>query len=154
MLKKNDGQALFEFIVFLPFIVIFLNLFFNISGAINSSINQQKATRGFFFRMVQNNSFFPDYDTLRSRLGRLNTASFYAIGFAEELVDGKEPKATCYRVPSFMGRDIDSCDKVGDGSKSQFVRVYTTFGICGASFQQSGGFWSYKPESPGGCTTR
>ena len=44
--------------------------------------------------------------------------------------------------------------KVGDGSKSQFVRVYTTFGICGASFQQSGGFWSYKPESPGGCTTR
>lgn len=154
MLRKNNGQALFEFIVFLPFIVVFLNLFFNVSGALNSSINQQKATRGFFFRMVQNNSFFPDYDTLKNRLGSLSTASFYAIGFAEELVNGQEPKATCYRVPSFMGSDIDTCDKIGNGSKSQYVRVYTVFGICGASFNQRSGFWDYRPQSPGGCTTR
>ena len=154
MLNKKDGQALFEFIVFLPFIVIFLNLFFSISGSINSSINQQKATRGFYFRMIQNNSFIPDFNTLSTRLGNVETASFYAIGYAEELVEGKEPKAVCYRVPTFMGEDIDNCDRHGTGGKSQFVRVFTVFGICGPSYLNDSGVWKYRPSSPGGCTIR
>ena len=103
--------------------------------------------------MVQNNSFFPDYDTLKNRLGSLSTASFYAIGFAEELVNGQEPKATCYRVPSFMGNDIDTCDKIGNGSKSQYVR-YIQFLEFVVRALVKGGFWDYRPQSPGGCTTR
>ena len=65
--------------------------------------------------MIQNNSFIPDFNTLTSRLGSMKTASFYAVGYAEELVEGQEPKATCYRVPAFMGTDIDNCDRPGTG---------------------------------------
>ena len=47
MVANRKGQAIFEFIIFLPILLILYGVLVSVSSAINGSINQQKATRGF-----------------------------------------------------------------------------------------------------------
>ncbi|MEI8346210.1 MAG: hypothetical protein WCG27_02000, partial [Pseudomonadota bacterium] len=57
--KSQQGQSIFEFLIFFPFLLILFFSFSVVGGAINSSINQQKAARGYFFKMTRGNSRIP-----------------------------------------------------------------------------------------------
>ena len=41
--KDNSGQAIFEFLVFVPLLLGLYGIIVNITGSINASINQQKS---------------------------------------------------------------------------------------------------------------
>ena len=62
---REEGQALFEFVVFLPFLLFILVLMFTLGNAINGSINQQKAARRYFFYLNKGNSTLPNASNLR-----------------------------------------------------------------------------------------
>ena len=49
MAAKQQGQALVEFIIFLPFMLMMYTVVITLGDAINGSINQQKATRAYFY---------------------------------------------------------------------------------------------------------
>ena len=147
MLENNQkGQSIFEFIVFVPFLILMLQVFMNVGGSINGSINQQKAVRSYFFHKLKNSSFFPSLNDL-TNLSGIENVSYSAFGWSKELVGGKQPKAPCYLLNNFFGEPIDTCDDLtekGEG-KSQFVRVYSVFGLCTGVFTKNdSGGWDYQ----------
>ena len=56
---KEEGQAIFELLVFLPVFLFLFVVIYNIGNSINISINQQKATRRYFYYIQKGNSFLP-----------------------------------------------------------------------------------------------
>ena len=138
ILKNKKGQSVFEFLVFVPFLLLLLQTFLKVGGAINGSINQQKHLRGYFYYKMKNNSYFPTVNDLE-QLGGMTQVGYSAFGWSEELVGGKQPKAPCYKLSSFFGEPIDSCGEVTEKSegKSQFVRVYSVYGLCGGVYTMS-----------------
>ena len=152
----KKGQAIFEFLVFIPFIVIMLQVFINVGGAINGSINQQKVLRGYFYYTLKGNPFYPHLDDLNRSAGSFQTMSFLAMGWANELEGGQFPVAPCYILESFFGDPIDSCKNLEkrDESLSQFIRVYTMYGLCGPSYSLENNTWLYRPDLSPNCLTR
>ena len=109
--KNQRGQSIFEFIVFIPFLLLLLQGFMKIGGAINGSINQQKHLRGYYFYKLKNSSYFPILNDLKS-LSNMTQVGYSAFGWSEELVDGQQPKAPCYLLNSFFREPIDSCGEL------------------------------------------
>ena len=108
MKNNSKGQAMFEFIIFLPFVVVLFKMFLNIGGAINGSINQQKALRGYYYYLNKGNSYFPDKKLLEDELSSFSQVGFYAVGYVEQL-NGEIPIATCYKIEPFFEEDFDKC---------------------------------------------
>ena len=137
-LLDQKGQALFEMILFLPFMLFLVTIYYTCGNAINGSINQQKATRGYFYALVRNNAFlnsFSDLDELKS--GGLNSIGFSAIGWRDHGVE-QEAYAPCFKFSSILNNgSTEDCNgkspDAADGS-SRYVRVYTFYGVCGASY--------------------
>ena len=121
---NKKGQAMFEFVIFLPFVIVLFKMFLNIGGAINGSINQQKTLRGYFYHTLRGSSYFPSLKTLNSSWKSFTEAGFYAIGFSETLVDDKP------------------------------IKPKTMYGLCGAHYRFQGDKWMEVSRSPGSCTTR
>src|SRR5438874_2506988 len=99
--KKNmtdqKGQAIFELILFLPFLLFLYTIYYTAGNAINGSINQQKAVRGYFYNLMKNNSYVLTLSDLRSLQGNgTNQAGFFAIGWASK-TQGKNRFAPCFR---------------------------------------------------------
>ena len=53
-LLDNKGQAVFETMMFLPVLLFFVVYMTRTGNAINASINQQKATRGYTYYLLKN----------------------------------------------------------------------------------------------------
>lgn len=137
---NHKGQALLEFILFIPLMLVLLSLFMTVSSAINASINQQKITRGYFFHIVQNDSNIPNQFILDSIRGDgASVASLFSIGW-QESSSGKSPVAPCFRIKTFFGNNTDEKCSPGElsGTTTQFIRVKTAFGICGNTYLVSG----------------
>jgi hypothetical protein len=139
---KDDGQALFEFIVFLPFLIYLFTLMVTISNSINASINQQKATRGYFYYLMKGNSMAPTRSDLRDyrTRGITGLVGITAIGWREKS-EGDESVAPCFKFSTLFSPSSESgidenetCDTPSGGKVSQFVRVYTLYGVCGATY--------------------
>lgn len=138
----QKGQAIFEFIIFLPFMIFLYSIFYTAGNSINGSINQQKAVRGYYYNLLQGNSYINTYEDLRSLSSEsgIRRVGFFAIGWREK--EGAIPAsslAPCFSFASFLKeksdevcedttREID--DKSGY-SKSKFIRLFTFYGICG-----------------------
>lgn len=137
MLKNHKGQALFEFIAFMPFLLMLYSVTLTISNALNASINQQKSTRAYFFYINQNDSRFPSAD--RESNQPFTNFSMSIIGWANEFFEGEVPVAPCFKLNAPIG-DIedDECAASYSEDKTQFIRVGTVFGICGASYMKQG----------------
>lgn len=133
--QKQKGQSIFEFLVFVPFLLLLLQAFMRVGGAINGSINQQKHLRGYFYYKLKNSSYFPTLSDL-SQLGQISQVGYSAFGWNEELVQNRNPKAPCYKLSSFFGEPIDTCGELTEraSQKSQHIRVYTVYGLCGGVF--------------------
>lgn len=136
MLSNNKGQALFEFIAFMPFLLMLYSVTLTISNSLNASINQQKTTRSYFFYINQNDSRFPSAD--RNSAQPFSQFSMSIIGWAKEF-EGQVPVAPCFELKAPIG-DIegDECAAAYSEDKTQFIRVGTVFGICGASYLKQG----------------
>ena len=137
-IQNEKGQAIFEFIVFLPFFLILLAVLITMGGSINGSINQQKATRGYFYYLVRNNSNIPPREDLTPLEGVVTATGMYSIGWRDQS-QGGTPLGSCYKVLSFaMGGDKEkeSCgDKLKTADKiSSFIKVFSVYGVCSTSY--------------------
>jgi hypothetical protein len=132
--KNQKGQALIELIIFLPFMFIIYGLITGFANAIFGSINQQKATRAYFYYRVQNNSTIPRRPDSSVRWTKYGT---YFVGWREKLVDDV-PLHPCYKITiPLSSPDDDGCDSEytgGDRPSTQFMRVGTVYGFCGATY--------------------
>lgn len=127
---NQEGQALFEFIAFIPFLLMLYSITLTISNSLNASINQQKSTRSYFYYLNQNDSRFPTAD----REYNFSFFSMSIIGWATEL-EAQVPVAPCFELQIPIG-DIegDECKSAYSEDKTQFIRVGTVYGLCGASY--------------------
>lgn len=134
LVLNQDGQAIIELILFFPLLVLLFIYFLNITASINGSINQQKITRSYFFARLKNNSLYPfSYDV---REVGLPHSGMSFIGWTEKFGSSLEPYLACYqaKVP-FFSTDETACTAKYPGVNTNYVRVGTVFGICGASYQ-------------------
>ena len=152
MIRSKSGQAMFEFIIFLPFVIVLFKMFLNIGGAINGSINQQKALRSYYYFTLKNSSYYPSLAQLNS-FSAFQSVGFYALGFAEDLISEK-PVAPCYKLEPFFGEDIDECLKRPKNNESQFIKPKTMYGLCGPQYVRQSSQWQMAFTTPGSCTTR
>jgi hypothetical protein len=138
-LKCSDeqGQALIELIIFLPFLFILYGLVSGFAHSINGSINQQKVTRAYFYYRIQNNSYIPKPDASSNHLS-WSTFSMFFIGWKDRFGSGESPIMPCYKVTiPLQGSSAEACDERYTSATSQWIRVATVYGICGATFGNS-----------------
>lgn len=135
LVKNEKGQAIFEFVVFLPFMLMTYFLMISISNSINGSINQQKALRGFFYTLISNDSYIPRKLTI-SRLQGVGTAGMEMVGWKRELNENDEPVAACWELKTPFAPSVgDECeDKEVDGNSTQHIKVKTVYGVCGTTY--------------------
>lgn len=141
MSKKNQkGQALIELIIFLPLMFMFYSMISGFANAINGSINQQKITRAYFYYRIQNNSTIPKPS---GGPPKWSTFGMFFIGWKDYFSgpggSGDEgiPMAPCYRVSvPLQASANDKCEDKYTTENTQFIRVQTVYGICGATYQK------------------
>lgn len=143
---KNDeeGQAIFELLVFMPILIFFYTIIFNVGNSVNVAINQQKATRRYFYYLVKGNSYAPRNVTLeRFKAGTLRVG-VSMVGFADRLEGGGGgglPIAPCFKFNSFFApSNGEECEEPNEGERqTSFVRVYSAYGICGENYSLQAG---------------
>lgn len=131
---KEDGVAFFEFIFFLPFMVLLMGLMISIGNSINGAINQQKIARSYFYARVSNNSSFPLRDPESNQADWRSFGMFF-IGWREKS-ENDFPVQPCYKFVLPFGGDEDSCKDYKKDS-TEYVRVGTVYGACGATYVRS-----------------
>lgn len=138
ILKNEKGQALVEFLLFLPFMLIMYSITLSISNSINASINQQKVTRNYFYYLHQNTSHMPRASRGGSSpVGTWNVFGMSIIGWMEDIV-GNQPMATCFKFRVPLGEtDDDACEDGYDKTTTQFIRVGTVYGVCGTTYRRN-----------------
>ncbi len=143
MKHKRDlqkGQALFEFIVFIPFMLVLITTMVTIVGSINASINQVKATRGYLYAILNNNSAGINSDLLRKYKDSygLSVVGAYAIGWREQ-ADGENSLASCFKISTFVGEkpENEKCEDQVTEAYSTFIKVKTMYGICTGTYTLS-----------------
>jgi hypothetical protein len=130
--NSEQGQALIEFIIFLPLMLIMYVTLVSLGNAINGSINQQKITRGYFYARVLNNSTIPKPSDRDQSYKNWSQFGMFFIGYAERK-EGNTPVAACYKLELPTPSGESSCDKYS-GTSTTYVRVETAFGICGGTY--------------------
>ncbi len=83
ILKNQKGQAIFELIIFLPFLIFLYTIYSTTGNAINGSINQQKAVRGYFYGLLRGNSYInttTDLDEFSEKA--ISVVGFSALGLS------------------------------------------------------------------------
>jgi Flp pilus assembly protein TadG len=133
--KKQKGQALIEFIVFLPFMLMMYTVVISLGDAIYGSINQQKATRSYFYYRLSNNSQISRPQRQGTDLVNAQWSMFghFFVGWADYLLNS-QPVAPCYRLNlPFAPSGSDTCEASYTDTTTQFIRVATVYGVCGAT---------------------
>ncbi len=133
------GQAMIEFIFFLPLFFLVYSFIQPYMQSVYASINQQKVTRHYFYYYLKNHSFFPkpEYDFHLS----LRSFGMTFIGFAGSF-NNTQPIATCYKM---MHAEEDNCKKSYSKPETDFIRIATVYGACGATYIQEGGKFFLSP---------
>ena len=139
MSEGQKGQALIELIIFLPLMITLYSVIGGFAGAINGSINQQKATRSYFYYRVQHNSAIPGLKYGPDSLNWRKFGMFY-VGWKQKFAgDSLNPVMPCFRVSiPFKGAETEKCDEPYTNDKTLWVRVGTVYGVCGATYVTNG----------------
>ena len=144
-LKNQKGQALFELIIFIPFLIFLYTIYSTTGNSISASINQQKSVRGYFYSLMKGNSYLntlPDLEQFSDN--SIKMVGFSAIGWREKSDrGGKSAYAPCFRFSSLLkNNSTEECDgddrekDSQDHSISRFVRVFTFYGVCGPVYSE------------------
>jgi hypothetical protein len=144
--KKNKyiidekGQAFFEMIMFVPFMLFLFTLIVTFGNSVNGAINQNKLLRGFFYTTTRNNSYGHTLKTLTDLQGfGMDSSGLHNLAFAEDS-EGNNRFASCYRINRFFGgRNEEECkDRTSGAEESAYIRVFTYYGLCGANWRYNG----------------
>lgn len=141
MKNNENGQALIEFLMFLPLLLIMYTTTVSIGNSINGSINQQKVTRGYLYNRILNNSTIPKPSSSDQSFKRWRRFGMFFIGYSKEK-RGQEPYAACYKLKLPFSNGETSCERYNKTSTS-FVRVETVYGLCGNTYFNNGGVVSW-----------
>lgn len=135
MIKQNEeGQALIELIIFLPLMVTLYSVIGGFASGINGSINQQKATRAYYFYRAQNNSTTPGPKSFEN-FSVLKSLGMFHVGWKDKFVNGRQPLMPCYKISiPFKDKPADDCEESYTDPKTLWVRVGTVYGICGGTY--------------------
>ncbi|MGZ3807859.1 MAG: hypothetical protein ACXVCE_07220, partial [Bacteriovorax sp.] len=133
----QKGQAIFEMILFLPFLLFLYTIYYTAGNAISGSINQQKAVRGYFYTLVKGNSYINNFNELRSLKDKnVKKVGFNAIGWNERIDSGPSSNsyAPCFKFSSLLKNnsteECEGSEREEEGS-SRFIRLFTFYGVCG-----------------------
>lgn len=146
LLENQKGQALFELIVFIPFLIFLYMVYSTTGDAISGSINQQKAVRGYFYSIVMGNSYLNNsLELVKFSKLSIKSVGFAGLGWREKgNSSGNTAFAPCFKFFS-LGKsqsteECDSSDRDDEGA-SRFVRLFTYYGVCGPVYSEidSGG---------------
>ena len=153
--NNQKGQALIELIIFLPLMFMFYSMISGFANAINGSINQQKIARAYFYYKVQNNSTIPKPT---SPYENWKNFGMYFIGWADYLESGGDesgrPVAPCYRLTVPLAANAeDKCETKYTTRTTQYIRVQTVYGVCGASYEKHDSVVQPVPDFSGGDFT-
>ncbi|MBL7665566.1 MAG: hypothetical protein JNM93_10575 [Bacteriovoracaceae bacterium] len=139
-MKNEKGQSLFEFVFFLPVFIICFLVLTGLGSAINGSINQQKITRGYFFIRNKNNSNLPR--PVNASATTWTKFGMFYVGYKINQFSGTsdQPEAACYKInlPFASTFSDTDCSNPYSTLTTDFVRVYTVFGLCGATYERNG----------------
>lgn len=135
ILENEEGQAVFELILFMPFLVYFVTLLFTAGNSINGSINQQKAVRGYFYHLLKGNSNLPiKADLVEFKGSGISAVSVSSLGWAEERPE-ENNYATCYKFSTLYSTSEEICkEKAPDPNTTIFVRPFTFYGVCSGTY--------------------
>lgn len=160
ILRDEKGQALFELIIFLPLMIFLLTIIFTVGNSINASINQEKAARRYFYYLAKGNARLPDSADLKGAFSsNVQVISMSSVAWREkqDSAGGAKDKsfASCYKINTLFTNDSDDeCDKPSvDEKKTQFIRIYTAYGICGEDYVMDTAVRTYyrNAENPQTC---
>lgn len=159
--NSEEGQALFELVVFIPFLIFLTTVMITVGNSINGSINQQKVTRRYFYHILKGSPNVTMKDDLDLYLaGGVNRVGMFSIGWRAKDGGGDRSFSACYgHSQIFSLTPDDTCDEPAtEGGSTDFVRIYTYYGICGETYtvNNAGGFmvdYSSKALS-GSCSIR
>lgn len=144
---SQEGQALIEFIVFLPLMFTLYSVISGFAGAINGSINQQKVSRAYFYYRLQNNSTIPKPSPDNAFMAWQRFGMFY-IGWKDYFKNQATPVMPCYQVSIPMKLTAsDACENAYTQTKTMYVRVGTVYGFCGATFRNIDQQTHYVPDN-------
>lgn len=137
--SNQSGQALIELIIFLPLMFMVYSIISGFANSINASINQQKFTRGYFYYRAQNNSTLPKPEAGDPHRTWRQFGMYY-LGFMESFDEaGKTPLMPCYKISIPIAATAgDTCETEYEKGSSQFIRIGTVHGICGATYAVEG----------------
>ena len=134
---NQKGQALFEMILFLPFLMFLYTIFYTSGNAINGSINQQKSVRGYFYNLVKGNSYVTPLSDLKTLATKnIRRTGFNAIGWRDHDTGETSSFAPCFKFSSLLKNGkTEECDSKerDDDRSSRYIRVFTFYGVCGPS---------------------
>lgn len=160
---NQSGQALIEFLLFIPFMMMAYSLMLSLGNSINGSINQQKIARSYYFYKIQNNSMAPQ----RGDSGNFQLHGMDYIGWMTQIEgcqDQGKPEACCYQLRLPVAKKAgDECAEPYTDQSTQFIRVMTVFGVCPTTYtRDGGGYYSREPRtqamnsliSSSGCTNQ
>ena len=163
-LKNQSGQALFELVIFIPFLIFLYTIYSTTGDAISASINQQKAVRGYFYSLIMGNSYLNNPLEL-AEFSRFSVKSvgFSSLGWREKgNADGTTAFAPCFKFSSLLkNNSTEECDSKerDEEGMSRFIRVFTYYGVCGPVYSEiePGGIkfnWFYpsNQSSPQKCS--
>lgn len=139
VVKDERGQAIFEMMVFLPLFIFMLTIIFNVGDAINISINQQKVTRRYFYYLAKGNSYLPTQSQLEATRdsGTVDLVGFAFNGYRQRSIS-ESPIGPCFKFNSFLtGGTGETCeDPIGSERTTNFIKVFTGYGLCGETFMR------------------
>ena len=136
-IKSEDGQALIEFVLFLPFMMMMYMTILSIGSGINGSINQQKVTRGYFYYRLSNNSMMPrprrDGGTEPHQAWKV--FGMQIMGWAKDFEGSSNtPVSPCFKFALPFDDSDEECAGTFSEQKTQFIRTETVYGVCGATY--------------------
>ncbi|MBC7428648.1 MAG: hypothetical protein H7336_08565 [Bacteriovorax sp.] len=148
LIHNQKGQAVFELIIFLPFLVFLYSIYYTTGNSISGSINQQKAVRGYFYSTTKGNSYLnTKLDLASFSDNNIQTVGFSALGWREKSTDEKNAYAPCFKFSSLLkNSSTEGCDDStrDDESSSRYIRVFTYYGVCGPVYTQDDEFGAGK----------
>jgi hypothetical protein len=139
--ENEDGQAIFEVLVFLPLFIFLFTIIFNVGSAINVSINQQQSVRRYFYYLAKGNSYMPNQRNMQKYLKAPYTRiGMSIIGLRQKEVPGVGSTGSCFKFSSFItGSSDEECEDPPDLSESppstNYIRIFTGYGICGDTYK-------------------
>lgn len=144
ILKNEEGQSIFELVLFLPIFLYLLVVLINIGNSINTSINQQKATRGYTHYLMKGNSYAFNKSELKAyedAAAGFELVGAYIIGWRYKTGSSNQSSVgSFFNLPNvpFSGNDRENCEEKTDGNKSHCIKIFTFYGVCGETYGRNG----------------